>query len=99
MKHVMVRYRVKKGKAEEVKKAIEQFVFDVKRHDWGTVSYEAFQEDELTFVHLMSFRDEKSERLHHEADHTNRFVDMLYPNCEKEPVFTELKPVASSRMK
>ena len=97
MKHVMVRYRVKKGKTEEVRKAIEEFVFNVKRHDWGTVSYDAFQEDEVTFVHFMAFRDEKSQALHQEADHTNRFVDLLYPICEKEPVFTELKLVKSTR--
>ena len=98
MKHMMVRYKVKKGKVEEVKKAVEEFVFSVKRHDWGTISYDAFQEDETTFVHFMTFRDEKSEKLHSEADHTNRFVDLLYPNCEQAPVFTELKLVKSTRL-
>ena len=99
MKHVMVRYKVKKGAAAEVKAAIERFVLDVKRHDWGTLSYDAFQEDDQTFVHVISFRDEKSERLHTEADHTNRFVDFLYPLCEKEPIFTELKLVGTTRQK
>ena len=99
MKHVMMRYRVKKGSVEDVKRAIEGFVFEVRRQDWGTLSYDVFQEDAQTFVHLMSFRDEKSGRLHQEADHTNRFVDILYPSCEKEPIYTELSLISSSRLK
>jgi quinol monooxygenase YgiN len=94
---VMVKYRVKKDKVELVRKAIVQFVEAVARYESGTLAYDAFQEDETGFVHLMTFKNDQARKAHEIADYTNRFVDMLYPNCEKEPVFTELTPLKSNR--
>jgi quinol monooxygenase YgiN len=96
MKHMMVRYTVRKEKVEAVRKAIGEFVDAVKMHEPYT-AYDAYQEGEATFVHMIAFRDEKSEKLHSDADYTNRFVDLLYPNCVSEPEFKELKMLRSSR--
>ncbi len=96
MKHVMVRYTVKKEKLDMVKKALSAFVDAVRMHEPYT-SYEAYQEGEASFVHIITFRDDSSEKVHGEADYTNRFVDLLYPECVSEPAFTELKLVRSSR--
>lgn len=98
MKSVMVRYRVKKDKVELIRKAVTEFVEKVKMYEaGGTVAYDAFQEDEVSFVHFMTFKNDQAQKAHEIADHTNKFVDILYPNCEKEPVFTELKIVKSNR--
>ena len=96
MKHMMVRYTVKKEKVEAVRKALAAFIDAVRMHAPYT-SYEAYQEGEASFVHIIAFRDESSEKLHSDADYTNRFVDFLYPECAAEPVYTELKLVRSSR--
>ena len=44
----------------------------------------------------MSFPDGGAERTHQTADYTQRFVDVLYPNCEVRPHFTDLKMVGST---
>lgn len=96
MKHIMVRYTVKKEKLEIVKKALAAFVDAVRMNEPYTL-YDAYQDGEASFVHMIAFRDGSSEKVHGEADYTNRFVDLLYPECVSEPAFTELTLVRSSR--
>ncbi|MEX0647324.1 MAG: hypothetical protein WD139_06035 [Balneolaceae bacterium] len=38
----------------------------------------------------MAFPDETAQKLHQTADYTKKFVDILYPHCEKEPEFTPI---------
>lgn len=98
MRHLMVRYRVKKNKVEVVKKAIREFVDAIRKKEAGTLVYEAFQEpDGASFVHFMTFRDARAEASHRKAEHTLKFVGVLYPNCEQDPVFTELRLVRSTQ--
>lgn len=98
MKHLMVRYRVKKEKVDLIKKAIREFVDAVGKKEPGTLVYEAFQEpDGVSFVHFMAFRDTGTEASHRKTPHTLKFVDVLYPNCGQAPVFTELRLVRSTR--
>ena len=96
MKHTMVRYTVRKERLEQVRKALGEFVDSVRMQEPYTF-YDAFQDGERSFVHLMAFRDEKSETLHNSADYTNRFLDLLYSSCEAEPESSGLSLVRSSR--
>lgn len=98
MKHVMARYRVKPEKVEQLKRVVSNFVDSVRANEPRTVLYVAFQEkDSLWFVHLMTFEDEQAQRVHEQSTYGQNFVEMLYPNCEEVPVFTELVPVRSPR--
>lgn len=91
MKHLMVRYRVRKEKLSEAEHTIRDFIGAV-RQEPGTYVYEAFREpDGVSFVHIMSFQDEQAERIHRGAKHTKAFTEQLYPLCEHEPMFTELR--------
>ncbi len=99
MIYVMARYRVKKGKIEEIKKAIIDFVDAIRKNEPGTLFYDSFQEeDSLSFVHFMSFKDEKAREFHTNTAHVKKFVGILYPECEEEPVFTELKLIRSNKV-
>ena len=73
--------------------AIKELVNQVKKHEKGTLIYDAYQEDNISFTHLMCFKDEKSEEIHRNSSYVKKFVSVLYPNCEKEPVFIELRKI------
>lgn len=97
MKHIMARYTVKKQGIEEVKRAITEFVDAVKKNEPDTLAYEAFHEnDNVSFVHFMTFKDENAETAHKTTPHVMKFVEILYPLCENEPVFTELSMLKSN---
>ena len=95
MINIMVRYRVKKQKIAEVKKAIREFVRQVKKREKGTLIYESFQLDKHSteFVHFMRFKDKKAEETHRKSEHVKKFVAVLYPVCEKKPIFIGLNEI------
>jgi quinol monooxygenase YgiN len=89
----IVEYTIKEKALAEVLAAIEVFVRAVREHESGGF-YEAYRKGEtLEFVHLMKFPDSKAEETHMNAVYTNVFVKVLYPNCEKEPVFIDLDAI------
>ena len=92
MIYIMAKYKIKKDKLEEVKRAVIEFISAVKENEEGTLRYEAFQlkDSSLDFVHLMVFDDEKSREMHSSSDYVKKFVETLYPCCEKEPEFIDL---------
>ena len=93
----IARYKVQKEKLEGVKKAVMEFVEAIAKNELQTL-YEAYQsDDDVSFVHFMSFPDGSAEKNHQTAAHTMKFVEALYPNCEESPVFTDLKLVRSTR--
>ena len=97
-RHLTVRYKVKHDKVAEVKHALREFVEVIEREEPEIVRYESFQlGDVVTFVHFMSFPNEAVEERHRDAEHTRKFVEALYPNCEEEPVFTDLMLVCSNQ--
>lgn len=98
MIHIMVQYKVKKDKLKEVEEAIKDFVKAVKENESGTLVYESFQlNDKVSFVHFIAFKDEKSKKIHETSSYVNKFVKILYPNCEEAPQFFDLKLVASNK--
>ena len=76
----------------------EEVVDAVKKNEPGTLVYEAFQEvDGDSFVHIMTFKDDKAEQVHGSSDYVKKFVRLLYPYCDEEPVFTKLQLVRSNK--
>lgn len=78
---------VKKGKLNKVKEAIDQFVRTVHVSEPGTRMYVSFQdeENEFRFLHVMIFESEGAEKKHQSAAYTEKFVNILNPNCKREP--------------
>ena len=98
MIHILVNYKVKKDKVNIVKKAIKEFIDTVKKNEPGTHYYGAYQlDDKVSFLHFMTFEDEKAKRIHETSSYVKKFVEVLYTNCTKKPVFTDLSLIKSNR--
>jgi quinol monooxygenase YgiN len=98
MKHMMVRYKVKEDKADEARDAIVEFVDAVKTNEPTTLVYQVFQDnvEPLTLFHFMIFEDEYAQTLHRKSSYVKKFVDLIYPLCSEEPVFTGLNLIRES---
>ena len=87
----IAKFKVKQEHLDECLEAIREFVNAVKHHESDTLYYESFQEpDGVSFTHIMSFKDEEAEKYHRNTAHVNKFVNILYPNCEQKPVFIDV---------
>ena len=95
----MVRYKVKKDKLDEAKDAIIEFVDSVKANEPGTLIYQVFQDnaDPDILMHFMIFDDEYAQTLHRKSSYVKKFVDLIYPLCAEEPVFTSLNMIREAR--
>ena len=93
MIHIIARYRVKKGREEEAREIVGEFVAQVKVREKGTLLYQAFHEidNERNFFHLMTFKDGFSQEVHSKSPHVKKLADQLYPLCEGEPEFVGLE--------
>jgi quinol monooxygenase YgiN len=91
---VMARYRAYFGKVNDIKEIVREFIERFRKIE-GVLAYEVYQdqEDSHAFVHLIKFKDEKSETLHNNSEDVKEFADKLYPFCQTEPKFTRLKVV------
>lgn len=88
----MVQYTVKPEKAAKIKAAVVKFVRGTKKEK-GTLHYDAYQATDRTFVHIMTFLNSKSEKIHASSPNTKQFTRVLYPNCIEKPKFTKLRLV------
>jgi quinol monooxygenase YgiN len=97
MKYTMARYTVRPEKVKEVKKAIAEFISEIRKHEPRTL-YVVFRENEQhTFVHWMAFENEAAERRHSQSHYNVQFVKKLLPSCVGKAVFTEHQLFATSR--
>jgi quinol monooxygenase YgiN len=89
MKYTMAQYTVRPEKVAEVKKAIAEFLSEIKKNEPRTL-YLVFRENgRHTFVHWMRFENEAAERRHSQARYNDRFVKRLLPNCVGKAAFSE----------
>lgn len=92
---IIVQYRAYFGKTKDVKEIVNEFVEKVKMNEKGTVSYEVYQDkkDDHLFFHVIKFKDKKGELAHKKSEYVKDFSDKLYPFCQNEPKFYDLKEV------
>jgi len=92
----LVRYRVRPQETPTVEAAVRDFVSAIAEHEKHT-TYSTFRATNgVSYVHIMTFPDEETERRHRAAPHTKAFVDVLYPRCDAGPTFTDLTPLAAA---
>ena len=79
-----------------MKEAIDQFVRTVHVSEPGTRMYVSVQEEEneFKFLHIMIFVSEGAEKKHQNAGYTEKFVKILNPNCQSEPIFKKYNFIA-----
>jgi len=96
MKYRTARFRVRQTEVAAAEKAIIAFVSQV-ADEPGTLRYESFREaDGVSYLHLMAFADDAAEEAHRQTEHVKQFVAELYPKCEAQPVFTDLRMVSGA---
>jgi quinol monooxygenase YgiN len=97
MSYTLAKYSVKPEKLKDVKRALREFVAEMKAHEPRTF-YLVFRENSTpTFYHLMSFENEAAERKHAQSHYVERFVKKIYPHCLSRPTFAELKTFVSTK--
>jgi quinol monooxygenase YgiN len=96
MKYRLLRFRTRKADVAAVEKAIIAFVAKV-ADEPGTLRYESFREpDGITFVHVMSFADDKDEKAHRETAHFKEFEKVLERSCDSPPQSTTVRKVSGA---
>ena len=97
MKYTMATYTVRPEKVNEVKRAVVEFLAEIRKHEPRTL-YLVFRENgSHTFVHWMSFENEAAERRHSQAKYNDRFVKRILPNCLGKAEFTEFQLFGASK--
>ena len=97
MKYTMARYIVKPEAVKEVKRALAEFIAEVRKNEPKTL-YLVFRENgQHAFVHWMAFENEAAERRHSQSRYNDRFVKKLLPNCIGKAAFTEFGLFASTK--
>ena len=77
--------------------AIREFVAAIIAHEPNTTIYHSYQDidDPTRFFHLMAFTDADAREYHVSSDHVKAFVEKLYPLCEENPVFVDVRTIAA----
>ena len=93
----MAKYTVKPQTVKAVKRAIAEFVAEVRKHEPRTF-YVAFREEgQHSFVHWMWFENEAAERRHAQARYTQRFAHKLMPTFVGKASFSEFRLLATTK--
>ncbi|MCA1829284.1 MAG: antibiotic biosynthesis monooxygenase [Myxococcales bacterium] len=96
MRYRIARFKVRPSEVGAAEKAIIDFVAKV-ADEPGTLRYDSYREaDGVSYVHFMTFADDAAEKEHRETDHVKKFVADLYPRCEVQPSFTDLKKISGA---
>lgn len=97
MKYIMAKYTVKPETVKAVKRAIAEFVDEVRKHEPRTLFVVFREESQHTFVHWMRFENEAAERRHAQARYSQRFAQELLPSFVGKAAFSEFKLIATTK--
>ncbi len=97
MKYTMAKYTVRPETVREVKKAIAEFVAEVREHEPRTLCVVFREEGRHSFVHWMLFKDEAAERRHAQARYNHRLAQKLLPNFVGKPSLSEFRLFAATK--
>lgn len=98
MRRVMVRYRVKPGRAaenEELVRAVYEELHRTRPPGFGYATYQL--DDGASFVHLATESDENAGRPLAELGAFQRFVKDIAERCDEPPAFSTLREIGSYR--
>ena len=86
----LVKFKAKKENAEKVKDLIKEFLDKILENEPDTLYYECLQEENLvSFIHIITFRDEEARKYHGSTPYLKKYIDDLYPLLEAEPIFSD----------
>ena len=97
MKYTMAKYTVKPETVKAVKRAIAEFVEEVRKYEPRTLYVVFREEGQHTFVHWMCFENEAAERRHSQAQYSKRFAHKLAPTFVGKAAFSEFGLFATTK--
>jgi quinol monooxygenase YgiN len=93
----MAKYTVKPETVNAVKRAIAEFVDEVRKHEPRTLYAVLREEGQHTFVHWMSFENEAAVRRHAQAQYSKRFAHKLSPTFVGKAALSEFRLLACAK--
>jgi len=98
MKRLIVRYKVKAGKADENQKLIEKVFEELHTNSPSGLRYASFKlGDGMSFVHIVSIETADGSNPLTETQAFKSFNAAIKDRCEEQPVLTEMTEVGSYR--
>jgi hypothetical protein len=95
MKRVMVRYKVKAGRAAENEELVRAVYDELRSSEPAGIRYSTFAlADGVSFVHVAAIEDEEHNPLAR-VQAFKRFQENIGERCEEPPVVSELREVGS----
>ena len=99
MKRMIVRYKVKAGKAEENEKYIQKVFEELHKNRPDGLRYASFKlSDGVSFVHIVSIETPDDRNLLIETPAFKLFNAGIKDRCEEQPVLAEMTEVGSYRL-
>jgi len=97
MKYTMALYTVRPETVKAVKRAIAEFVAEVRKHAPRTLCIVFREEGQHRFIHWMWFESEAAERRHAQARYSQRFAHKLAPTFIGKASFSEFRLLATTK--
>ncbi len=99
MKHVIVRYKVKAGRAAENEELVCAVYAELHQTRPARLRYATFQlDDGVSFVHLASNDTEAGQSPLSEVQAFKRFQENIDERCEEGPVVSSVREIGSYRL-
>lgn len=96
MIRTLIEYRIRKDKIDLVTEEIRYLVHFVMKSEPEILTYKVFQKpDKVSFVHFMTFIDERSQKSYQESLHT-KFLNSIQQHCEVKPISMNLTLIKSN---
>src|SRR5258707_5976293 len=97
MKYTMAKYTVQPERVKEVKRAIAEFVAEIRKHEPRTLFVAFRQDGQHSFMHWMLFENEEAERRHIQSRYNDRFAKKLLEYGVGKAGFDDFRLLASSK--
>ena len=98
MKKLLVRYKVKAGKADENQELIEKVFDELLRNSPSGLRYASFKlSDGVSFVHFVSIETADGNNPLIETPAFKAFNAGIADRCEEQPLLTEMTEIGSYR--
>ena len=97
MIHRITKYKIREGKAAEVRQAVLDFIRATRESFPEGVKIDVLAEkDGLTFYHVASFRDERTAEDHSHSEHLADLWEIVYERAESFSQSIEVDLIAST---
>ncbi len=99
MNRVMVRYKVKAGRADENQQYIEKVFEELKSNSPAGLRYASFKlDDGVSFVHIASIETDNGENPLGQLAAFQAFTENIAERCDEPPVAANLNEIGAYRL-